>query len=81
MQGTGPARQHHAACAVREKMFVFGGQSHALLNDLLVLDVELMKWATVTPNGVSVPSPRRSHSLSSTEVRACSLPPPPQLPR
>mmetsp|Transcript_48583 Transcript_48583/g.92931 ORF Transcript_48583/g.92931 Transcript_48583/m.92931 type:complete len:641 (+) Transcript_48583:158-2080(+) len=66
-KGTGPARQHHAACAVREKMFVFGGQSHALLNDLLVLDVELMKWATVTPNGVSVPTPRRSHSLSSTE--------------
>uniref|UniRef100_A0A7S3QQQ5 Fibronectin type-III domain-containing protein n=2 Tax=Dunaliella tertiolecta TaxID=3047 RepID=A0A7S3QQQ5_DUNTE len=64
-----PPRHGHATCAVREKVFVFGGMSMegALLNDLWVYDQDSLTWTNVTICGGHPPSPRRGATLSVTE--------------
>lgn len=55
-----PARHGHATCAIREKLFVFGGTSAdgTLLNDLWIFDQDSLNWSHVSCYG-SMPSPRR----------------------
>ncbi len=55
-----PARTGHATCAIREKLFVFGGSAEdgKLYNDLWIFDQDTLTWTHVTCFG-HVPSPRR----------------------
>ncbi len=58
-----PARSGHATCAIREKVFVFGGCSAEgnLLNDLWIFDQDSLTWTCVSTYG-AVPCPRRGGS-------------------
>lgn len=64
-----PARSGHATCAIREKVFVFGGAAAdgaTLLNDLWIYDQDSLTWTYVTCFG-NIPAPRRGASLCATE--------------
>ncbi|MEW5307774.1 MAG: hypothetical protein WDW38_010526 [Sanguina aurantia] len=67
--GEKPApRAGHAACCIREKMFVFGGATAegGLLNDLWIFDQDSSQWTRVTCFG-STPAPRRGATINATE--------------
>mmetsp|Transcript_17491 Transcript_17491/g.44035 ORF Transcript_17491/g.44035 Transcript_17491/m.44035 type:complete len:628 (-) Transcript_17491:2367-4250(-) len=64
-----PSPRHgHATCAIREKVFVFGGAGGdgQLLNDLWIYDQDSLNWTYVTCFG-NTPAPRRGASLNATE--------------
>ncbi|KAL6758234.1 hypothetical protein V8C86DRAFT_2601400 [Haematococcus lacustris] len=63
-----PVRHGHATCAIREKLFVFGGTTAdgTLLNDLWIYDQDVLSWTYVTCFG-NLPSPRRGSTLCATE--------------
>eukprot|EP00878_Enallax_costatus_P041461 GHUV01048247.1.p1 GENE.GHUV01048247.1~~GHUV01048247.1.p1 ORF type:complete len:624 (+),score=179.30 GHUV01048247.1:665-2536(+) len=63
-----PPRLSHAAVAVREKVYIFGGMTidGHLLNDLWCLDLDNMQWTHCTCYGYT-PTPRKGASLCATE--------------
>lgn len=63
--GTPPRpRAGHAAVAVGERLFVFGGgDGENYLNDLSCLDTKTMVWQQVTTSG-PIPSPRSRHTAT-----------------
>jgi len=70
IRGTAPAsRTNHAAAAVGNKMYVFGGNNnnergvYQVLDDLNVLDVDTMTWSQPATSGAK-PSARSGHTLT-----------------
>ena len=59
-----PARNHHAAVAYNNKMYVFFGQGNGgLINDVWVYDPSSKRWEEKLPAGM-VPEARASHSAT-----------------
>ncbi|KAF6250631.1 hypothetical protein COO60DRAFT_1681080 [Scenedesmus sp. NREL 46B-D3] len=63
-----PPRLSHAAAALRDKVYVFGGMTidGHLLSDLWALDLDSMTWSHCTCYGLA-PSARKGASLCATE--------------
>ncbi|WIA13348.1 hypothetical protein OEZ85_006930 [Tetradesmus obliquus] len=63
-----PPRLSHAAAALRDKVYIFGGMTidGHLLNDLWALDLDSMTWSHCTCYGLA-PSARKGASLCATE--------------
>lgn len=71
IRGSCPCRELHAACGVRNKMYVMGGVlgNGSLRSDISCLDFETMTWSEVPSFGQISPTPRRGHAMCYNETR------------
>lgn len=61
------ARSGHALCAVRSRLFLFGGLTETgLSNELWILDLDTLSWADIPTFGAA-PCARKGASLVPTE--------------